>query len=217
VSLRVWYGGTGAEALCGAYARAFARSFGRGERPSAALRGVYGRVLRGTTEEDFMALSNDPARRLVFLLDEAALTDLLGRTGNEVLAQIGYTPAEVRALLALGTRFRLAVLRGVEALPATWANVLTLAAVAYPEWAERLTAARPALETLPYTEIMRQGGVAAEVRAFLERTLHLNPLFAGDGYTRCDGRAVYAEYVCLNRPLSVLTCWCQIELPVTLP
>ncbi|GEM_PF-4042388 len=95
--------------------------------------------------------------------------------------------------------------------------MLALAAVAYPAWAERLTAARPALETLPYAEIMRQGGVAAEVRAFLERTLHLNPLFAGDGYTRCDGRAVYAEYVCLNRPLSVLTCWCQIELPVTLP
>ncbi|GAB4429345.1 MAG: hypothetical protein Kow00106_24340 [Anaerolineae bacterium] len=217
MTLRIWYGGTGAEALCGTYARAFVRSFGRGERPSLAPHGVYGRVLRGKTHEDFTALSSDPARRLVFLLDEATLADLLGRTGAEVLAQIGYMPDEVRALLAQGTRFRLLVLPRVEAVPATWANVLALAATTYPEWAERLAAARPALETLPYAEIMRQGGVAAEVRAFLERTLHLNPLFAGDGYTRCDGQAVYAEYVCLNRPLITFECWCQIEFPVTLP
>ena len=217
MTLRVWYGGTGAEALCGTYAQAFVSCFGRAEHPSLTLRGLCGRVLRGKTDEHFTALSNDPTRRLVFLLDEGALTGLLGRTGADVLTQIGYTPDEVRALLAQGTRFRLLVLPRVEAVPATWTNVLALVATTYPEWAERLAAACSALETLPFAEIMRQGGVAAEVRAFLEQTLHLNPLFAGDGYTRCDGRAVYAEYVCLNRPLIAFECWCQIEFPVTLP
>jgi hypothetical protein len=173
-------------------------------------------VLRGQSERDFLTLSDDPLRRVVFMLDETALIDLLGCTGAEVLARIGYTPAEVRALLAQGTRFRLAILPVTDMLPATWANVLALAANAYPEWAGRLAAARPALETRPYAEIMGQGDVAAEVRAFLEQTLHLNPLFAGDGYTRCDGRAVYPEYICLNRPLSAFECWCQIEFPVTL-
>lgn len=217
MSLAVRYGGTGAEALCGAYAQAFVNGFGRGERPSLSLPGVCGRVLRGLSERDFLTLSDDPLRRVVFMLDETALVDLVGRTGADMLARIGYTPAEVRALLARGTRFRLVILPAADMVPATWANVLALVASVYPEWAGRLTAARPLLETLPYAEVMRQGGVAAEVRAFLERTLHLNPLFTGDGHTCCDGRAVYPEYVCLNRPLSAFGRWCQIEFPVALP
>ncbi len=216
VTLRVIYSSADAETWCGAYARAFVECFGRGERPLLTLGGVCGRVLRGVTEADFTTLSDDPARRVVFMLDAEALVDLLGRAGAEVLAQIGYTPAEVKALLARGTRFRLMLVPPVDMVPATWANVLALAANAYPQWAERLMAARAALEMLPYAEIMRRGGPAAEARAFLEHTLHLNPLFAGDGYTRRDGRAVYAEYACLNRPLSAFDRWCQIEFPVTM-
>lgn len=217
MTVRVWYSGPDAEAAYGLYAEAFASHFGRGERPPLTLQGVCGRVLRGTDERDFALLSSDPRRRVVLLLDAAALLDLPGRTGADVLAQIGYTPTEVREFLAQGVQFRLALVPEVETEPATWANVLSIAAIAYPQWAQRLTAARPILEALPYAEIMRRGGLPAEVRAFLEQVLHLNPLFAGDSYIRCDGRATYAEYVCLNRPLSAFSRWCQIEFPVTLP
>ena len=217
MTVRVWYSGPEAEAAYGLYAEAFASHFGRGERPPLTLHGVCGRVLRGVDEHDFASLSSDPLRRVVLLLDAAALLDLPGRTGAEVLARIGYTSAEMRAFLTQGVRFRLALVPEVQAEPATWANVLSAAAIAYPQWAQRLAAARPTLEALPYSEIMRRGGLPAEVRAFLEQVLHLNPLFAGDGFTRCNERTTYAEYVCLNRPLSALTPWCQIEFPVTLP
>ncbi len=216
VTVRVIYSSAEAETWCGTYAQTFGAYFGRGERPPLALDNMCGRVLRGVAEADFATLSDDPARRVVFMLDATALADLVGRTGADVLAQIGYTSAEVRALLAQGTRFRLVLVTPADMIPATWGNVLALAATAYPEWSERLTAARSMLETLPYAEIMRRGGVAAEARAFLERALHLNSLFAGDGYTRRDGRTVYAEYACLNRPLSAFERWCQIEFPVTL-
>jgi hypothetical protein len=64
---------------------------------------------------------------------------------------------------------------------------------------------------------MAGGGVAAEVRAFLENTLNLRRLFAGDGYTRREGDAatpVYAEYVCVNRRLTAFEAFALIDFPV---
>jgi len=215
MTVQVTLHGPRAADLFGAYAEAFARCFGRGERCAPPpLAGVCGRVLRGLREEDFRALSDDPARKVVFMLDGEALGDLLGRTGAEVLAQIGYAPDEVGALTARGVRFRLAMVPQIAMARATWDALLDLVAAAYPEWGDRVRAARETLKTLPYAQIMAAGGEAAEVRAFLERTLHVNPLFAGDGFTRRDGRAVYAEYACRNRPLSDFADRCLSEFPV---
>ncbi len=215
MTVQVTLHGPRAADLFGTYAEAFACCFGRGERCTPPpLAGVCGRVLRGLREEDFRALSDDPARKVVFMLDGEALGDLLGRTGAEVLAQIGYAPGEVRALTAQGVRFKLAMVPQVAMVRATWDALLALVAAAYPEWGERITTARATLKALPYAQVMAGGGGAAEVRRFLETALHVNPLFAGDGFTRCDGRAVYAEYACRNRPLSDFADWCLIEFPV---
>ncbi|MCZ7538564.1 MAG: hypothetical protein M5U29_01295 [Anaerolineae bacterium] len=148
------------------------------------------------------------------MLDGEALADLLGRPGADVLAQIGYAPDEVRALTARGVRFRLVIVPQMAMVRATWDALLDLVAAEYPEWGERIHAARATLKALSYAQVMAGGGQAAEARAFLERALHISPLFAGDGFTRCDGRAVYAEYACRNRPLSEFADWCLIEFPV---
>lgn len=215
MTVQVTLHGPRAADLFGAYAEAFARRFGHGERCAPPpLAGVCGRVLRGLRDEDFRTLSDDPARRVVFMLDVQALGDLLGRTGAEVLAQIGYAPQEVRALTARSVRFKLVMVPQVAMARATWDALLDLVAAAYPEWADRIRAARATLKALPYAQVVAGGGQAAEVRGFLERALHVSPLFAGDGFTRRDGRAVYAEYACRNRPLTEFADWCLIEFPV---
>ena len=217
MTVQVTLHGPRAADLFGAYAEAFTRCFGRGERVvPPPLMGVCGRVLRGIHEDDFRALSDDPAREVVFVLDGEALGDLLGRTGGDVLAQIGYAAGEVRALTALGVRFRLVIVPQVAMVRATWDALLDLVIATYPEWDERIAASRRTLKALPHAQVMAGGGAPAEVRAFLERVLHVSPLFAGDGFTRSDGRAVYAEYACRNRPLSEFADCCLIEFPVTI-
>lgn len=215
MTVQVTLHGPRAADLFGAYAEAFARCFGRGERCAPPpLAGVCGRVLRGVREEDFCALSDDPARKVVFMLDAQALGDLLGRTGSDLLTQIGYAPGEVRALMAQGVRFKLVIVPQVAMARATWDTLLDLVAACYPEWEERIATARATLKALPYAQVMAGGGEAAKVRRFLEEALHVSPLFAGDGFTRCGGRAVYAEYACCNYPLSDFADWCLIEFPV---
>lgn len=215
MTVQVTLRGPRAADLFGPYAEAFARCFGRGERCAPPpLADVCGRVLRGVRDEDFLTLSDDLARRVVFMLDAQALGDLLGRDGADVLAQIGYAPGEVRALVGRGVRFRLVLVPQVEMVRATWDALLDLVAAEYPEWGDRIRAAQATLKARPYAQVMAGGGEAAEVRAFLERALHVSPLFAGDGFTRRDGRAVYAEYACRNRPLTEFADWCLIEFPV---
>ncbi|MBN1874139.1 MAG: hypothetical protein JXA33_07900 [Anaerolineae bacterium] len=207
-----------------AYVQDFKTLFGSGTRATRTFSGFVGRVLRGTRPEHFTTLSDDPQRRVVFLLDAGGLTDLIGQSGRDILRYIGYPEAFINTLLAQGTIFKLVILPQIQASvatmlaqPATWDHLLDLVSAAYPEWCARIAQTRETLKTLPYTQIMAGAGIAKEVRIFLERDLNVNPLFAGDGYTRSEGKPDIpgcAEYVLLNRPLTAFEKYILIDLPV---
>lgn len=214
--------GPRAEAHFGAYARTFAAQFGTGRAcdEASVAQGMTGRVLRGIGAGDFATLSDDPRRRIVFLLDADALRDLIGLTGWDVLLHIGYDAAFIQRLLAKGTRFRLALLPEVAMLPGTWDHLLDLVQTEYPEWRAGVTEARAVLKTLHYDQVMASAGLPAGLRAFLRNVINVNRLYAGDGYTRREGvpdQRVYAEYVCRNRPLAEFDAACLIEFPVVEP
>jgi hypothetical protein len=211
------YYGQGAEELFGAYARAFVARFASGQRlEDTIFCGFAGRVLRGVTSADFLTLTDNPLRRVVFLTDAAALGTLIGSDGWEILKQIGYADAFIAGLLARQTRFKVALFPEVAMRAATWDNLLDLASEAYPEWHAKMDRARPVLKASasPLPE------EAAEVRAFLQAVLNVNRLFAGDGYTRREGdplRRVHPEYVIRNCPLAAMGTYCLIAFPVRAP
>jgi hypothetical protein len=213
------YYGAGAEELFGAYAMTFVARFASGQRwegEDTVFSGFTGRVLRGRSDADFLTLTDNPLRRVVFLTDAAALGTLIGSDGWEILKQIGYDDAFIMDLLARQTRFKLVLFPEVAMRAATWDNLLDLAGEAYPEWRARMERARPALKENAYP----LPEAAAEVRTFLRTVLNVNYLFAGDGYTRREGdplRRVHPEYVILNRPLVAMGACCVIDFPVSTP
>lgn len=101
---------------------------------------VCGRILRGVTDKDFETLTDDPAnRRVVSPTDESGLKGLLGKTGYEMLIEIGYPADYIGALLDKGKKFKLVVFpAGKDAVTATWMNVIRVASEAYPEIADRM-------------------------------------------------------------------------------
>jgi hypothetical protein len=214
MELQVVYCGPDAEQLFGVYAQAFVDRFGSRQPLQTPLDGFTGRVLRGRTDADFLTLTDDPRRRVVFLTDAAALCTLVGSHGREILAQIGYAETFIARLVEQRTRFKLALFPDVVKRLATWDNLLDLASEAYPAWHTKIACARPALKETCYEQLQ---GEAAEVRAFLEDVLNVNRLFAGDGYTRREDdplRRVHPEYVILNRPLAEMEACCLIDFPV---
>ncbi len=183
----------------------YVRAFGAGDKLTIPEQNFIGRVLRGTRQADFLTLSDNPQRRVVFMLDAPALYDLLGLSGRDILRRIGYQEDFIARLLEQGTQFKLVLLPAMDVQPATWDNLLDCVAQAYPTWQERIEQARDTLKNCTFEQVMLQSSVAAQVRAFLKDTLNVNRFFAGDGYTRHakdPSMPAYAEYVTLNRRLS---------------
>lgn len=203
--------------------------------------GLVGRVLRGRCEADFERLSLDPLRRLVFLLGPDGLARLLACRGRDRLRALGYPDDWIDELVAGGTRFRLVVFpREGRAVAATWEGLLEEAAGAYPEVAAKLKGAQESLARTAYPVLEQAAGrdlaavysrgrgspgyfdLAAleeapgepwQVRAFLFHELHVNELFAGDGYTRDPGGGPrLREYLTRNLPLASIPGLVQWDL-----
>jgi hypothetical protein len=98
---------------------------------------------------------------------------------------------------------------------ATWLNLLRVVSSAYPEWRVKIDKSKDILAHHSYEQIRAIGGIPLEVRQFLEQTINVNALFAGDGYIRHEsGEKLAAEYIALNKPLSQFTEYCLIDFPV---
>jgi len=207
------------EALFGGFARVFAQAFGRGPHPAPVVDGFAGRVLRGTSDDAFASLSDDPCRQIVFLLDSEGLSGLIGLSGANILRHIGYGEDAIADLVERGTRFKLVLIPSAALKLATWENLLALAAEVYPDWRARIERVAPRLCDLSYDEALAAGGEIAAVRRFLHDEMNVNALFAGDGYTRRPDdpdRPVCAEYLVRNQPLEAFGSTCLIEFPVSL-
>jgi hypothetical protein len=208
---------------------------------------IYGRILRGSRPEHFLTCSDDAERRLVMLMGSDGFEKLKGKTGYEMLVQIGYTEEHIRQKVNIErNQFKLVTFDLAQPpLLATWDNVEQMVAVAYPAIAAKLTACLAELKSTPFPELERQAGfrfaeiahtgsgderfmtgerlaalpgTAAEVRAFLFHSLHLCELYGGDGYTYTkDGQRGVTEYISVNMPLASLNNCTVTDLMVQVP
>jgi nicotinamidase-related amidase len=101
--------------------------------------GVCGRILRGKSDLDFESLTDDPSRKVVMLMGPDGLSLLPGKSGYEMLVEIGYEPEYIATKLNEGTEFRLAVFNeGGTAKLANWDNVCDVLCDVYPGVANKL-------------------------------------------------------------------------------
>ena len=198
------------------------------------VRGLFGRVLKGKTPEDFISLSNDPLRKIIFFMGNDGLEGLLGLDNRQILTKIGYTEEYIQRLKDTGYSFKLVVFQehGDDALPATWDNVASLVQKHYSSVAPKVQARLTDLKAKKFAEIEAEApsrfaevdkigksrpdymdaarlergqGLLWEVRAFLYYQLRLMELFSGDGLTRTsDGSSGLREYIGANRPIASL-------------
>ena len=154
----------------------------------------WGRILRGSRPEDFVTLSDNPERKIVFFIPDSELIKLEKVSGYEKLKLIGWTDSEIRKYLSEGKDFKLITFPADKDLgkPATWKNLLKLIAQVYPDQ--------------PLT------------KAFFTNTLNINSQFTGTGYTKCDnGQSGIKEIVGLNRNICDIPNYKLIDLVVELP
>jgi hypothetical protein len=223
---------------------AYADAFTAGE--SVQVEQLCGRIIRGTSPEDFETLTNDSTRKIVMLMGPDGLEQLPGRTGHDMLRTIGYAPHHIEHLVEKGMDFRLAVFPESRiARPATWDNMLDITGMVYPEVREDLLAHRDKLQQVPFAEIQQQAGFnfhevdrngatdsrymtperflasprdLTAARALLYFSVHLRELYSGDGYTHTAmGERGLQEYAILNQPLRELGNFALLDVEVELP
>jgi len=196
---------------------------------------MVARVLRGKTDADFKSLSDDPNRKLIFLIGEDGLAAFNGLSDREKLEKIGYTNDYVQHLKREGYKFKLAIFSQASdaAVTSTWPNTVALAERLYPSVATKLEKQLPNLEKVPFQEIQAQAprkfaqaniegpksvdfidlarlekseGKLWQVRAFLYHEAHLTDLYSGDGFTKLEnGERGLKEYIGINKDLSALS------------
>lgn len=94
---------------------------------------LCGRLLRGRNPEDFHKLSDDPNRRIVFLANSGTLASFLGKSGYEILLEIGHSDYYIRREISKGKTYKLVVFPQMAADLANWSNLLHLAGDVYPD------------------------------------------------------------------------------------
>jgi hypothetical protein len=208
--------------------------------------GLCGRVLRGKHEKDFGSLSDDPNRRLVMLMGSDGLKRLIGKSGYEILIELGYMPDFIRVRLEQGTRFKLFVTPMYPGFKlATWENIVEYLSLIYPRAGAKIRQVLPELTKFSYAQIeklagyslaevfengkadprfmtnrrfLKSDGSVAAARAFLYHTCYLYELFSGNGYTKLyNGRRGIREYITLNSGLEVFLRHELLDIEVRLP
>ncbi|UJR12631.1 hypothetical protein I4U23_016806 [Adineta vaga] len=121
------------------YVKAF-RSGSKSLPESCDLTGICGRITRGKKETDFVRLSEDPNKRLSWIVDHDTLRSFLGKSHLELLISSGHSMEWVHHQLNSGKKFKLVVFSfgsaektNEEVKLATWDNILELMVRAYPE------------------------------------------------------------------------------------
>jgi hypothetical protein len=209
------------------------------------FQGICGRVLKGTSPEDFEVFSPDIHRRIVLLLDAEGMRGLLGLSGWEILMCIGHGAERTLDRINAGAVYKLAIFPSRIMQLGTWDNMLDMVIEAYPRVEDIIDAQRVALKTTPYVEIEKRAvepffvsnrvGEASPlfmtedrllqtdssltaVRAFLYHTVHLYELYSGDGWTYdAKGNRGAQEFMAPNRRLSEMGQHRLLDLEVTPP
>lgn len=220
----------------------FIDAFQMGQVPAMPPTGLCGRIIRGTVPTDFDSLTNDPSRKVVFIMDAEGLMDIFGKTGYEALLAIGYTADYIADLVRSHHTFELVVFPATSAHQATWDELAVVCSDAYPELCPDFVRAISKLADWPFSWYEAEmgynfGGVGKEdprfmsyenylrsardhraLRGFLYHTCYVTKLYSGDGYTYNEqGQRGLAEYVMQNKRIADIAgatvCDIEVQLP----
>ncbi|MDD4931773.1 MAG: isochorismatase family protein [Candidatus Colwellbacteria bacterium] len=223
----------------------YARVFGQ-KGITVDVEGLCGRIIRGKTPNDFLTLTDDPSRKIVMLVDSTGLQKMVGKTGYEMLLEVGYEPDYLKHKVEEGNSFKLVVFpEGGAAQLATWDNAIDMIKEAYPDQADKIERQRHALKNTSFDEIQRRAGfkfldieksgkndplfmtyerfkqssgTLIDVRLFLYFSVHLRELYSGDGWTYMgSGQRGVKEYIILNKPITELGESEMIDIIVDIP
>lgn len=215
----------------------------RGKKPR--VRNLYARLVRSRNKTP-VALAEERDRRITMVMGPSGIERLLGKTGFDMLIELGHTADYIAHEVSVGSQFSLVVFRRQKGMKsATWTNVLAAVSEHYPEVKHLIDAhARELKRTsiadwqkqagFAFAEVHEQGskdprfmtverlleskGDALAVRRFLYHTIRLTELFSGDGYTRRhDGKRGVREYVLENKVLACLGERVIVDLDVHVP
>jgi nicotinamidase-related amidase len=129
--------------------------------PTNKVEGLVGRILRGKNPSDFNTLTDDPSRKVVFLVDSDGLGKLPGLSGYEMLIKVGYTEDYLKTKVEEGCKFKLVVFpEGQVAKLATWDNTLDILSEVYPEFAQIFNNpnVRDQLKSSTFTQLQSSAG-----------------------------------------------------------
>lgn len=206
--------------------------------------GLHGRILRGKNEDDFQTLTEDPARKVVFLMGDDGLSSLPGMSGYEMLIQVGHSIPDIyKNLVEKGKSYKLVVFTSeVQPMAADWDGVLSIVQAVYPEHFDAVAQHVKALSQISLEEVERIAELKFsdfseehplfmtsarfsesdknlwQTRAFLYHSLQMRAQFKGDGFTyRNDGAIGVREYLIPNMPLASMENFRLFDLEVEFP
>lgn len=218
----------------------FVNAFANGEQTQ--VNRVYGRFVR-TKRDVPIRLADHDDRKFVMVLGPSGLQQLLGKSGFEVLVELGFTPADITRKVAAGNKYKLVVFQRPDSLRlGSWNGVAEAAAIYYPEFAQRIGDALPALKSTSlrqfeslagfnFAEIHANGPdddrfmtpqrlresqkTPVDIRRFLYDEMHLSELFAGTGRTQThDGKPGVPEYIMANDIIESLPNYRVVDVSV---
>jgi hypothetical protein len=139
----------------------YARAFISGQKPAQPIAGIQARICRRRAG-DPVRLSDNPGRRIVFLIDHRACHNLIGLTGYQIATTVlAWDPQYTRKKVEAGLKFDLVVFPENTCKLGTWDNLLELAEATYPEIGAKLMRHRATLSTMTpesLVEIERRQG-----------------------------------------------------------
>src|SRR5689334_8327963 len=123
----------------------YAKAFACGHKPAQPIRGIQARVCR-RKDGDPVRLSDDPGRRIVFLIDYLVCHDMIGLTGYQIVTTVlGWDPQYTQKKVEAGLKFDLVIFPENACKLGTWDNLLDLVEATYPEIRAKLRRHRAAL------------------------------------------------------------------------
>lgn len=223
----------------------FAELIKQGKTTNQKVEDLCGRIIRGKVPKDFETLTDDPDRKIVMLVDPDGLDKMLGKTGYEMLVEVGYEKDYLEHKVKEGNQFKLVVFPdGGAAKLATWDNVIQMVKQAYPgivfpkviadnlkrkkfyeiekeagyEFLKVEKEGKKNPQFMTYERFADSNQTLADYRAFLYFTIHLRELYSGDGWTYdANGNRGVKEYIIPNLPLADLGEHRVIDINVALP
>lgn len=139
----------------------YASAFVLKQKPAQPIGGIQARICR-RKNGDPVRLSDDPCRRIVFLIDHHVCHSMIGLTGYQIATSVlGWEPQYTKNKVEAGLKFDLVIFPEHRCKLGTWSNLLDLVEVTYPEIGAKLTRHRATLSTMTpesLVEIERRQG-----------------------------------------------------------